>query len=106
MLADKVLLITLIACSNGPDSNYTTTRCQSSVVHPGWSFTTGYNDVSLCFLPVSAPQQPIALASGEEPTSSLFAAAWHILFCSPDMPIRVWLTVKGESMDWQADNAL
>jgi hypothetical protein len=34
------------------------------VVHPGWSFTTGYNDVSLCFLAASATQSPVMLARG------------------------------------------
>lgn len=45
-----------------PESGYSTSRCQTSIVHPGWSFTTGLNDIALCILPAAINQTTVTLA--------------------------------------------
>ncbi|MEW5302076.1 MAG: hypothetical protein WDW36_004886 [Sanguina aurantia] len=43
-------------------------KCVRTVIHPAWSFTTGYNDISLCFLDTPVPNYlplPVGKPSGE-----------------------------------------
>ncbi len=52
-------------CSTIAEANVISTRCVASVVHEGWSFSTGRNDIALCFLqtPVTSVK-PVSLARG------------------------------------------
>eukprot|EP00879_Flechtneria_rotunda_P004450 GHRR01004701.1.p1 GENE.GHRR01004701.1~~GHRR01004701.1.p1 ORF type:complete len:731 (+),score=198.19 GHRR01004701.1:818-3010(+) len=52
----------LTGSNNTAGNDYDRMRCKKSVVHSGWSFNTGLNDIALCFLPEASRFSPVNIA--------------------------------------------
>ncbi len=73
-LRNNALIIRLLKACHGAacalsyqsETDYVSLRCSQAHIHPGWSFSTGQNDIALCILPSAVTDiKPVLLASRE-----------------------------------------